>query len=303
MSTFRTAWESFSADQRRQLVQALVELAEASFQVNFDAIFELCLQDPDDEVRVLAIEGLWENEQISLIGPLLAMLRADPSVQVRAAAASSLGRYVLAAELERIEPPIQARLTTELLTTIHLAGESVDVRRRALESVAYASTPEVLQPLEIAYYDEDERMRISAIIGMGRTCDKCWSAILLQELTSTSVAMRYEAALACGELMLREAVPALIPLLDDADRQVQDAAIWAMGQIGGSQAKQALLEAYQEADDNTRAALDEALAEQALFEGDLDFVLYEMEQDGVDDLIGDDTHTLWDAKDQDNWDV
>jgi HEAT repeat protein len=115
--------------------------------------------------------------------------------------------------------------------------------------------------------------------------------------------MRYEAALACGELMLREAVPALIPLLDDADRQVQDAAIWALGQIGGSQAKQALLETYQESDESTRAALDEALAEQALFEGDLDFVLYEMEQDGVDDLIGDESTSLWDVGDQDNWDA
>jgi HEAT repeat protein len=300
---FRTAWQTFATAQRRHLVRALVELAEASFQVNFDVIFRHCLEDPDDEVRAMAIEGLWENEQVSLIGPLLAMLRADPSVQVRAAAASSLGRYVLAGELEQLEPPIQSRLTTELLTTIHLAGESIDVRRRAIESVAYACTPEIVDVLETAYYDEDERMRISAIIGMGRSCDKRWSSILLKELASNSVAMRYESALACGELMLRQAVPALIPLLDDADRQIRDATIWALGQIGGSLAKQALLAAYEEADEDTRAALEEALAEQALFEGGHDFVLYEMEQDGADDLIDDENFSVWDAEDRNNWET
>lgn len=301
LAKFQVIWDSLPADQRRRLIYALVELAEASFQVNFDAIFYHCLDDPDAEVRTMAINGLWENEQISLIGPLLAKLRADPSAQVRAAAAAGLGRYVLAGELEEIESPIQARIVTELLTSIHLADESIRVRRRAIESAAYACTSPVLEALETAYYDDDERMRISAIVGMGRSCDKRWRDIILTELESTSVAMRYESALACGELMLRQAVPALIRLLDDADRQVRDATIWALGQIGGSQAKQALLTAYSDADEGTRAALDEALAEQALLEGDLEFMLYEVDRDHDGDLLDDETFSLWNADEEDEW--
>jgi hypothetical protein len=299
MDEFRITWATVPIDQRRRLVHALVELAESSFQVNFDAIFRHCLADSDDEVRAAAIDGLWENEQVGLVGPLLAMLRADPSAQVRAAAATGLGRFVLAGELERLETPIQARIMTELLTTFHMADESVQVRRRAIESAAYACTPEALEALEFAYYDDDEEMRISAVVGMGRSCDRRWTDIILEEMGSTSAAMRYEAALASGELMLRQAVPLLGSLLNDADPLVRDATIWALGQIGGSQAKQMLLAAYEDADEDTRSILEEALAEQALSEGALEFMLYELGQEQDDDLFGDELFSLWSADDED----
>jgi HEAT repeat protein len=281
---FRKVWETLPAERRRRLLHSLVELAEASFQVNFDAIFRHCLQDPDDEVRATAIEGLWENEQVVLVGPLITALRSDPSPRVRAAAATSLGRFVLAGELEQLEEAIQARIVQELMTTIHLAGESIEVRRRAMESAAYACTPEALDALEIAYYDEDSNMRMSAIVGMGRSCDLRWSKIILEELVNPAPAMRYEAALAAGEMMLRAAVPHLGQLLEDADTLVRDAAIWALGQIGGTRAKQMLLELHEEADAETQAVVEEALAEQALYEGELDLTMYAIEPDMDQDL-------------------
>ena len=310
LADFCAVWDTFPTVQRRRLVHSLVELAEASFQVNFDAIFFHCLDDPDGEVRAAAIDGLWENKDIPLLGRLLSILRNDPSALARTAAASGLGRYVLAGELEELDPPIQARIMLELVTTIHLVDESIDVRRRAIESAAYACTSEVIEALEVAYYDEDESMRISAIVGMGRSCDDRWKDIILTEIESSSAAMRYEAALACGGLMLREAVPTLIHLLDDADPQIRDASIWSLGQIGGGQAKQALMAAYEDADDDTRAVLDEALAEQALSEGNLEFLLYEMDEDEDDGLFDDAVLTLWsqddeieDEGDQDDWEL
>jgi HEAT repeat protein len=294
---FRQEWENLDAVQRRRLILALVELAEASFEVNFDAIFRGCLQDPNADVRAAAIEGLWENEEVSLVGPLLAALRADPDTRVRAAAAGSLGRFVLAGELEQIEAPIEARIMDELLTTIHLAGESIEMRRRALESAAYTARPEVIEALEMAYFDEDAKMRLSAVVGMGRTCDPRWANTILQELQSTEKAMRYEAALAAGELSLRQAVPDLAQITQDADQQVQDAAIWALGQIGGGQAKQVLLALYAEADDYTREVVEEALAEQALLAGELDFTLYAMDPDS-----GWDDDDLDELEDDDFWD-
>jgi HEAT repeat protein len=297
LAEFRATWEILPAVRRRRLICALAELAEASFQVNFDAIFRYCLDDPDDQVRATAVDGLWENEELSLIGPLLALLRADPSAQVRAAAAAGLGRYVLAGQLEQLDEPIQARIITDLLRTIHLADESILVRRRAIESVSYACTPEVIDVLELAYYDEDENMRISAVTGMGRSCDERWDGIILRELESPSPAMRYEAAGACGELGLRRAVPHLADLMNDPDRQVRNATIWALGQIGGEQAKQLLLAAYEDADEDTEVALDDALAEHALFEGNLDFLLYEfdgdLDDDQGDDLDDDDLASPW----------
>ncbi len=302
LADFRRMWDAFPVAQRRRLAHALAGLAEASFQVNFDAIFRHCLDDPDEQVRATAIEGLWENEDVALIGPLLSKLRTDPSIEVRAAAAAGLGRYVLAGELEQLAPPIQVRIMSELLTTIHAADESTQVRRRAVESVAYACTPDVLEVLELAYYDEDETMRLSAIVGMGRSCDRRWKDIILTELENTSEAMRYEATLACGGLALPDAVPALARQLDDADAQIRDAAIWSLGQISGTQAKQALLTAYEDADEDTRAILDEALAEQALLEGDLEFPLYELDQDQLDDPLDDELPFLWTDDDEDDLD-
>jgi HEAT repeat protein len=305
LADFFATWDTLPTMQRLRLVEALVELAEASFQVNFDAIFRHCLADPDERVRATAIDGLWENEDRSLIGPFLTILRSDPSAEVRAAAAAGLGRFVLAGELEKLEAPVEARILTELLTTIHMAEESVKVRRRAIESVGYACTPEALEALDMAYYDEDENMRLSAIVGMGRSCDKRWKDIVMAELASASAAMRYEAVLASGGLTLREAVPALAQLLDDSDQQVRDATIWSLGQIGGPRAKEALLAAYPNSDEDTQALLDEALAEQALLEGELDFLLYELDEED-EDLIEDE---LWtedeedDEIDQDDWDL
>ena len=296
LADFFAAFDAYPLQQQRRLVRALVQLAEESFQVNFDAIFRQCLGNQDGEIRAAAIDGLWENQDVALTGPLVSMLRSDPSALVRAAAATALGRFVLAGELEQLDQPIQARLTAELLTTIHLKGEGLEVRRRALESVAYACTPEVMEVLETAYYHEDEQMRLSAVVGMGRSCDRQWAKIVLDELENESPAMRYEAALASGNLALRRAVPTLTNLLDDADPQVRNAVIWSLGQVGGDQAKQALLAALEDADEDTAAALEDALAEQALSDGDLDFPLYELEE-GTGDPDEDEFFTLWSSED------
>jgi HEAT repeat protein len=300
---FRAAWEMLAEEERRRIIRALAELAEATFEVNFDAIFRIALEDPDHEVRATAVDGLWENEEPDLVGPFLVMLRQDPSPRVRAAAASGLGRFVLAGELEKLPQPIEARIMTELLTVGLLGGESVDVRRRAIESAAYACTPEVHDMLEMAYYDEDEKMRISAVVGMGRSCDQQWKSIILEELQSYSPAMRYEAAWASGELMLQQAVPLLAKLVNDPDRQVSNATIWALGQIGGPQAKRVLTDAYDDADEDTEAALDEALAELALTEGELDLALYDFNGEEEDEFLDEEFFPLWENDDQEDSDI
>jgi len=208
---------------------------------------------------------------------------------------------VLAGELEQIEASVAARIMTELLTIVCMAKESIQVRRRALESASYACTSDVLDAVENAYYDEDESMQLSAVVGMGRSCDKRWLPFLLEELRSQSPAMRYEAALASGELGMEPAVPLLGHLVDDADQQVAGAAIWALGQIGGSQSKEVLLAAYETVNEDLQAAVDEALAEHALIESDLDLILYELDPELSPDLFDDEPSFPyagdWDAED------
>ena len=84
-------WLTIGQERRRQIIFRLVELAENHFELDFDSIFQGCLTDEDAEVRSQAIEGLWENEEPSLISTLINLLEQDDSAKVQATAATALG--------------------------------------------------------------------------------------------------------------------------------------------------------------------------------------------------------------------
>jgi HEAT repeat protein len=102
---------------------------------------------------------------------------------------------------------------------------------------------------------------------MGRSLDRRWLPLLLEELQSEDPAYRYEAATACGELGAEEAVDELISLTSDPDRAVQGAAIAALGRIGGTLATNVLRRLARSTDPVVRDAAEEALAE-AVFASD-----------------------------------
>jgi HEAT repeat protein len=161
-----------------------------------------------------------------------------------------------------------------LLDAIDNSGEHVDVRRRAVESVAYLDADEVRDIIAAAYESVDESMRITAIFAMGRSADTVWSETVQAELLSTSPAMRYEAARACGELEIRQAVSALGRLIQDPDPEVQVVAIGALGQIGGQRARRLLERCLRGRSEVLREAAEHALAELMLGEGSLDLFIY-----------------------------
>jgi HEAT repeat protein len=270
---FQKAWHSIAVERRREIINFLVEIAEASFEVDFGQVFRFCLGDEDERVREAAIEGLWEDDDTALINPLITLLRDDPSSSVRAGAAISLSRYVLLGELDKLKARRFALVREALLETIHSPLEDLEVRRRAIESIAYSSEEGVLNIIETAYYDEDERMRISAVFAMGRSADPNWSHLVISELESFSPEMRYEAAMACGELELSAATPLLADLANDSDREVQEAAICALGQIGGNEARRVLYTCYEEGDQSLQEAVEEALEQLEFLHGFLDIRL------------------------------
>jgi HEAT repeat protein len=264
---FQKAWPSIAVERRRQIINSLVEIAEASFEVDLGQVFRFCLDDEDERVREAAIEGLWEDDDTALINPLITLLRDDPSISVRAGAATSLSRYVLLGELDKIKARLFALVQEALLETIRSSFEDLEVRRRAIESIAYSSEEGVREIIETAYYDEDEKMRTSAVFAMGRSADPYWADLVMSELESSSPEMRYEAAMACGELELSAAIPLLADLVNDPDREVQEAAICALGQIGGNEARRILYACYQEDDQFLQEAVEEALEQLEFLHG------------------------------------
>jgi HEAT repeat protein len=258
---FRAAWATLDEERRFEVVQALVEQAEANVHLNFSVALRECMLDPDVRVRKAAIDGLWEDCKVNLIAPLVSLLMTDEAVEVRAAAAISLSRFVLMGELGEITESYAHQVFGALQAAWLRPHEDNEVRRRALEGMAYTSEAPVLALIHSAYYDEDPLMRQSAVFAMGRSAERRWSKLVLGEFDSPDAAMRFEAATAAGELGLPAAVRPLIHLLEDADSNVREAAAMALGKIGGAEAQRAL-EACVAGDDARLAeAAQEALEE------------------------------------------
>jgi hypothetical protein len=269
LARMREVWPGFPVELRRRLIARLVEMAEADFEVDFGSVFRLGLEDADAEVRATAVEGLWEDEDVRLVPLLAALVREDEAATVREAAAKSLGRFILLGELKKIRPAPRTMAYEALLATYQDTEEPIGVRRRALESLAYTSNETVAELIRQAHAAPEERMCISAVFAMGRSADIRWARQVQQELSSPNPELRYESAWACGELQLSEAIPELEGLADDADREVQEAALWALGQIGGDRARQILERYCRTRDEATRTAAEAALEELEFLHGDL----------------------------------
>ena len=233
-------WEQIEPKRRRQIMHRLIELAEDDTSLSFDSLYKHRLRDSDEQVRVLAIEGLWENEDSSLIEHLIRLMKQDSSVDVQQAAATALGRFALLAEHQKLPPSDAFRLSQALFDTFGDREKPVVARCQALEAIAAFSLPQVEQSIISAYQSGNTKLKVSAIHAMGKNCDPRWLPVLCRELASNDTEVRFEAASACGELGEEGAVAELITLTDDTDTEVQLAAIQALGKIGGREAKEHL---------------------------------------------------------------
>lgn len=261
LELFKRLWAKIEPERRRQTVHRMVELAENNFELNFDSILKHCLTDEDDEVRSTAIEGLWENEEASLISPLISLLEQDSSEKVQEAAATALGKFAMLAEHKKLRSCHVSSIEESLLAVINDKNKPVGIRCRAMEAVAPLSLPQVKTAITEAYQSHNHRLRVSAIYAMGKNCDPSRLPILLKELGNSDVEMRYEATGACSELEEEEAVPHLIKLFNDIDTDVRIAAIQAAGKIGGTQAKKSLEQCLNHPSEAISQAAKQALLE------------------------------------------
>jgi HEAT repeat protein len=262
----RDVWPDMDAGRRKDILGWLIELSEDNLDADFDDLFRFCLGDDDPEVRAKAIEGLWECDDRTLVTPLIALLGQDSSENVRAAAAMALGKFAVLSQRGKMPEKDGERIKEFLMQTIQNAGDDQELRRRAMEAVAPFNTSDIQQIIQEAYGSDQIEMRCSAVYAMGKSCDSQWLPIILAELRSPHGVMRYEASTACGELGEEPAVPHLIPLFEDDDHQTQQSAISAVGAIGGSLARKALLHCLKSSDDVAVEAAQEAL--EALEAGD-----------------------------------
>lgn len=267
-----TGWPELPLERRRELINQLVRIGEKNFEVNFERVYTIALEDRDEKVRIAAIEGMWENQTVIYMDYLLNMVTTDPVPEVRAAAIIDLGRFILLGELEEFPEAAAMRAQEVLVDILKREDENRQVRRRALESIANCGHPGVSGWIEEAYAEPAAEIRASAIFAMGRSCDLRWRPIILDELESDDPMILYESARAAGELELQDAIPSLSDLLLHEDRELQEIAVWALGQIGGPVATDLLEEALDRApDEDFIESIEDALGEASLFSEDLRF--------------------------------
>lgn len=266
MQVFEPVWQSLSDSYRYRLVSSMAEMSETDFELDYRTLGLHALNDPDADVRAAAIDLLWEDETLEVMNALLRLAQHDPNERVRASAvgAGALGRFVLLGEYGELPDDEFVKVQDAVIAILKDPAVDVDIRRRALESIANSSHEIVPQEIRKAYNSGDHRMRVSAIFAMGRSSDPLWEDIVLNELDNNDAEIRFEATRASGEIGILEAVPKLGHLLVEDDREIQMSAIWALGEIGGREAERildAMRDVAEEAEDEDMIdAIDDSLA-------------------------------------------
>ena len=289
-------WPQVPEWRRRALLEDVQALGERDTLLSFEALALFVLLDRDPKVRLSAILVLHEYEHPRLIDTFIDRLLKDEDVDVRAAAAAALSRFVYLGELDELPQRLYQRVE-ECLLAVHAQEEEDDlVRRMALEAIGYSSRLEIDALIEAAYAAEERAWKVSALVAMGRSANERWAGQIMESLGSRFPAFRAEAARAAGEVELREALPQLVELLDDPDDLVVMAAIWSLSQLGGTGIRKRLERMFRLAEDEETADFIEmALDNLAFNEGADAFELLDVPDD--DDV--DDEYDLYDFADED----
>jgi HEAT repeat protein len=297
-------WSRIPLWRRQALMEDVENLGESDYLLSFEGLARLALHDEDPKVRLLAVHTLWEYEERDLALIFLQMLRTEQDINVRAALASALGRFIYLGDIEELDEDVFHEIGEDLLRIVNGPEEPL-VRRCALESLGYSPNEEVRALIEQAYNSKDKDWICSALFAMGRSADEAWSEPVMKMLNHVVPAIRCEAARAAGSLELGEAVEMLKEMLNDSDDQTRMAAIWSLSQIGGEGVRQSLEELQENAGDEEDIEFIESALDNLSFTEDmesfsmLDVIPYDLNGDDDEDLLDniDDGETLDDEDD------
>ncbi len=265
LTLFAATWAGLAPSRRLGLLTGLTDLAQDNVELNFDAVFKLALDDEEGEVRVAAVRGLYEYQGTDLIPILIAFLRDDADAGVRMEGAIALGRYALASELDRLSVEDAGAVRQALTDAVRDGDQDDMVRAKAIEALGALSDEEAQNLIESTYREDSLWLKVGAVDAMGRSADEGWLPVVIREMTNRAPQMRHAAAFAAGEIGSEEAISHLVDVAaEDPDREVQLAAVHALGEIGGRHAKVALQGLLYRGDDDLREAIEEAMAQAAL---------------------------------------
>ena len=285
LDRFSSCWQSLSPLRRRTLLATLGQQSDEHIELLFDSINRIGLDDPDLNIRKIAIGNLWESTDPSLLTAFLTIFNEDSSIEVRIVAADALGRFVLLGGLKDDSLTESNQIVDDLLGTIN-AGSSSELHRACVKSLGFSSREDAQAIIADAYHSGDDDLLQSSLIAMGRSANPVWRPEILHLIHHPSPLIRAEAARSAGELELHDAAQPLVELLEDVSDEVIHVAIWSLGQLGGDAARTAISEIQASAPDpETVKIADEALEHLAFLEGTPDLLIYDFDdpaEDAVD---------------------
>jgi HEAT repeat protein len=288
LEQFIETWPQGSPIRRERLLEDLEALTEDAYHLDFDQIFRLGLKETSAHTRQVAIRALWECPEPDLIPELSALLIDDPEADVRAQAARGLGRFIYLAETDEIDPSHGIRLVSQL-TGLYNSDIPDVVRLGILEALGFSDSNQVNKLIENAFEQDREDWIVSALIATGRSANEQWIPQVIENLNHDSDAIRLEAVQASGLLGAQQAATHLLHLIDDPEEEIKFAAIWALSEIGGLDARAALEALAKNAEDEDEIELiSEALENLNFTEMAIDFDLFDLSEDDLSDMLDND---------------
>ena len=292
--------DELSKEERVSLLKQIIKAP--SYTTDYSSVLENHLDDPDPEVRVLAITGLWDYPDQEYIPLLFDAAENDPSEHVRCRAIITLGRYVYEGEIcsydfdfamdesadaDQMSQEDFLKIQDFLFKIHHDENKTFDERRFALEALSFSSAQKVLDLIAKAYAHSNPKMKLSAIFSMGRSGNVRWTETILKELYNPDPELQREAIRAAGEVGLTEAGKDLWRLTYSEDRDVQLEAIWSLGQSGWEGAFERLEElSFMSTDLEIQEAAEVALEEWYIFSGAMTDEMFDENGFDLDDELG-----------------
>jgi HEAT repeat protein len=306
LAQLKNNWQKIPLWRRQALMEDIEDLGESDYLLSFEALARFALKDADPKVRLNSVHTLWEYEERDLAIIFLEMLKTENSMEVRAALASALGRFVYLGDIEELDEALLHEIEDYLIGIVQGDDDTL-VRRCALESLGYSHRQEVNPLIEQAYNSKEKDWVGSALFAMGHSAGEAWGDSVLKMISSVVPIIRTEAARAAGALELSEAVEPLLEMLKDSDEEARMAAIWSLSQIGGEGVRDSLEELQENVEDEDEIDFIESALDNLAFTEELEsFPLFDvipddLETDEDDDLVDevDDIDTL---EDEDNLD-
>lgn len=279
VQTVQHQWVAAEDERRHAVTRHLADISEDDFVVDFSRFFGYCLQDTYPPVRIAALDGLWDADDLKIMAAIIALLQNDESHEVRAAAAAALSHYLMMAQWGELPDAIEPLLIKVLLEAYNHPDAVLATRRAALEALGVINTEQISQLLADAYESGSYEMQLSAVFAMGNSADPRWVTIVIDEMESPYEEMRAIAARSAGEIGSSDFSGSLTDLVLDEDEDVALNAIAALGKIGDAHALEILDDFLHDPDlEELHDAIDDAVSEAQMMSLDFD----------LDDIFGDD---------------